>query len=83
MSAWRSEKREDQIGLERLDLVEARVDERRDLRLLPRLRRPHGVAGDADDAIALAEQIQRLGRFFGEADDARRVAAHGRQGQTV
>ena len=45
-----------EIGLERLDLVEARVDERRDLRLLPRFRRPHGVAGDADDAIALAEQ---------------------------
>ena len=70
MSACRSEKAEDQIGLERFDLVEPRVDERGHSRLLPRLRRPHGVAGHADDAIAFAEQIQRLGRLFGQADDA-------------
>ena len=64
--------REDEVGLERLDLVVARVEERRHLRLLPRLRRPHRVAGDADDAIALAEQVERLGGLFGEADDAAR-----------
>ena len=62
--------REHEVRLERLDLVELRVDERRDLRLLPRFRRPHRVAGHADDAIALAEQVQRLGRLFGQADDA-------------
>ena len=62
--------REDQIRLERLDLLVAGVQERRDLRLLTRLRRTHGVAGDADDTIALAEEVQRLGGFFGEADDA-------------
>ena len=61
---------EDQIRLQRLDLVEPRVDERRHLRLRARLRRPHRVAGDADDAIAFAEQVQRLGRLFGQTDDA-------------
>ena len=64
---------EDQVRLQRLDLVEARVDERRHLRLAPRLGRPHGVARDADDAVAFAEEIQRLGRFLGEADDAMRI----------
>ena len=65
--------REDQVGRERLDLLEPRVDERRDARLLPRLRRPHRVTGHADDPIAFAEQIQRLGRLFGQADDALRI----------
>ena len=44
-------------------------EERRHLRLLPRLGRPHRVAGDADDAVAFAQQVQRLGRLLGEADD--------------
>ena len=64
--------REDQIRFERLDLFVARVQERRDLRLLTRLRRADGVAGDADDTIAFAEEIERFGGFFGEADDALR-----------
>ena len=34
---------QDQVRTERLDLLEVRVDERRDARLLARLRRPHGV----------------------------------------
>ena len=38
-------------GFSAVDLVELRADERGDLRLLSRLRRPHGVAGYADDAI--------------------------------
>ena len=62
--------RQDQIRLERFDLFVARVQERRDLRFLTRLRRTDGVAGDADDTIAFAEEIQRLGGFFSEADDA-------------
>ena len=70
--------RQDEVGPQRFDLVEARVDERRDLRLLTRFRRPHGVARDADDPIAFAKEIQRLGRLFGQTHDARRVAsAHG------
>ena len=40
--------------------------------LLARLRRPHGIAGDADDAVLLAQKIERFGGFLGEADDARR-----------
>ena len=42
--------------------------------LLPRLRWPHGVARHADDAVALAEEVQRLGRLLGQADDAGGVA---------
>src|SRR5262249_8136613 len=47
-------KREDQVGLERLDLFVARVQERRYLRLLSRFGRSNGIAGNTDDAIALA-----------------------------
>jgi [protein-PII] uridylyltransferase len=67
---------ENQVRLQRLDGVEACMQEARDARLLPRLRRAHGVPGHADDAIALAEQVERLGRFFRQADDARGVAGH-------
>ena len=66
-------KREDEIRFERFDLVELRVDERGHLRLLARLRRTYRVARHADDAIALAEEIEGLGRFLGQADDATRV----------
>ena len=62
--------REDQVRLQRLDLFVARVQERRHLRLLARLRRPDRVAGDADHAIAFTEEVQRFGGFLGEADDA-------------
>ena len=61
---------EHQVRLQRVDLVELRVDERGDLRLLPRLGRSHGVARHADDAVALSEQVERLSRFLGQADDA-------------
>jgi hypothetical protein len=41
------------------------------------LRRPHRIAGDADDSILLAELIQRLYGLFGKADDpAGRELAH-------
>jgi hypothetical protein len=65
--------RENEIRAERLDLLETRVDERRHARLLACLGRPHRVSGHADDAIAFAKQIQRLGGFLREADDSRRV----------
>ena len=70
-----------EIGLEREDFRDVRRDEGRYPRLLaPDLRRPHGIAGDADDAVLLAEQIQRLHGLFGEADDAAgREVAHDRQ----
>ena len=68
--------RQHEVRLQRLDLVELRVDERRHLRLEPRLGRTDGVAGDADDAITLAEEVERLGRFFGQTDDARRISRH-------
>jgi hypothetical protein len=65
-----------EIRPERLDLVEFRADERGYLRLLPRLRRPHGIARDTDDAIALPEEVQRLRRLLGEADDASWIIGH-------
>ena len=36
----------------------------------PNLRRPYRIAGHTDDAVLLAERVQRLHRLFGEADDA-------------
>jgi hypothetical protein len=35
-----------------------------------RLRRARNIAGDADDAVLLAEQVQRLDGLFGEADNS-------------
>jgi hypothetical protein len=69
-------KGEHQVRPQRFDLVEPRVDECRDFRLLARLGRAHRVAGDADDPIALAEQVQRLRRLLGEAHNPRRIQAH-------
>jgi hypothetical protein len=40
---------------------------------LSRRRRPHRVAGNPDDPRFGAEQIQRLGGFLGQADDALRI----------
>jgi hypothetical protein len=45
------------------------------------LRRTHDVAGIADDAVLLAEQVERLDSLFSEAaDSARRkhASAHAR-----
>ncbi len=70
---------EHEIGLERQDLWNVRGDEGRYPRFLAAdLRRTHRIAGDADDAVLLAEQIQRLHGLFGQADDpAGREVAHG------
>src|SRR5690606_2709429 len=60
----------DQIGIERQYSGDVRGDEGRDARFLaPYLRRPHGIAGYADDPVLLAEQIKRLDRLFGQTDD--------------
>ena len=48
-------KAQDQIRLQRLDLVESRVDERGDLGLASRFGRPHGVARDSHHAVAFPE----------------------------
>ena len=67
-----------QVGLERQDLVEPRRGEGADPGFRPHLGRPHGVARDADDAVLLAQQIERLDRLLGEADQALgRETAHG------
>jgi hypothetical protein len=60
--------------MQRLDGVEASVEEARDARLLTGLGRPNGIPGYADDPVALTQQVERLGRFLGQADDAAGVA---------
>ena len=66
-----------QIRLQRHDAVDLAVEEGAHPRLgASRLRRAHGVAADAHDAVLLAEQVQPLGGFFGKADDA--LGAHRR-----
>ena len=62
---------EHEIGAERDDAIDLRAGERGYFRLLaPRPRRSHREARDADDARVLAEEVERLGRLFREADDA-------------
>src|ERR1700676_2837443 len=73
-----------QIRLQREDFRNVRRDERRNPRLLaPHLRRATPLARDPDDPVLLAEQIQRLDGFLGEADDpaGREVAHGGRYGE--
>ena len=61
---------EHEIGLQRQDLWNVRRDEGRNPRLLAAdLWRPHRIAGDTDDAVLLAEQVQCLHGLFGQADD--------------
>lgn len=80
MPAWRSEKASTSSGSKGQDLRNVRGDEGRHPRLLPpHLGRADGVAGDADDAVLLAEQVQRFDGLFGQADDAAgREVAHGK-----
>jgi hypothetical protein len=64
-------KGENEVRLECEDLFEVGGDEGRDPGLLlAHARRPHRVTRHADDAVLLAEEIQRLHGFLGEADDA-------------
>jgi hypothetical protein len=69
-----------EVRFERQDFWNVRRDEGRYPRLLaPHLRRPHRLAGNTDDAVLFAKQIQRLDGLFGEADNpAGRELAHGR-----
>src|ERR1700722_16719096 len=70
---------ENEVRLELEDFRNVRRDERRYPRFLaPDLRRPHSIAGDADDPVLLGEQVQRLDGFFGQTHDpAGREVAHG------
>ena len=61
---------EDEVGFEGEDFVELRGDEGGDLWLLAGFWRARRVAGNASDAVLLAEKIKCLGGFLGEADDA-------------
>lgn len=46
--------------------------------LPPDLGWPHRIAGNANDPVLFAEQIEGLDRFFGQANDAAgRKLAHG------
>jgi len=64
---------QNEVGLQRQDLVDVRRGEGTHARLFPaRLWWAHDIAGDPDDAVLLAEQIQRLDGLFGEADNSTR-----------
>src|ERR1700690_2668880 len=69
---------ENEVRLELEDFRNVGRNKRRYTGLLaPDPRRPHRVAGHADDPVLLAKQIKRLHSFFGETDDpAGRELAH-------
>jgi hypothetical protein len=57
--------RQDEVPLQGEDLLDVRRCEGAHPRFLTASpRRAHEIAGDADDAVLLAEQIQRLDGFF-------------------
>src|SRR5690242_4090128 len=67
-------KRQDEVRRERLDLLVARVSERRYARLAARFGRAHGVAGHTDHAVAFTQEVQRLGGLLRQAHDAPGIA---------
>ncbi|MNV47105.1 hypothetical protein D3C71_1389610 [compost metagenome] len=72
-----------QIRLQLQNLAHLGTGERADLGFVAtRLRWAHGEAADADDAILLAQRVQRFSRFFGQADNATR-ADHGAANSVV
>lgn len=63
--------REGEIRLKREDLRNISADEGRDARLfMPNARWADSVAGDTDDPLVLAEQVEGLDGLFGETNDA-------------
>ena len=65
--------RQDEIGLQRENLVDIRRGEGAYAWLLTAsLWRAHNIAGDPDDAGLLAEQVQPLNSLFGKADNSAR-----------
>jgi hypothetical protein len=60
----------DQVGCKRHDLRCVGRGERRNPRLLaPNPRWPEGIAGDPDDPVFLAQEIEGLDRLLSQADD--------------
>src|SRR5438309_7996730 len=77
MPACRSEKASTRSGSS-ARIFGMSAETKADTRGFSRLRRTDGIAGDADDAVLLAEQIERFDRLLGQADDAAgREVAHG------
>ncbi len=65
---------EDEVGPQRFDAADVGGRERGHTRLLAaHFGRPHGIAGDADDAVLLTEEIERFYRFLGEGETRRRA----------
>jgi hypothetical protein len=65
--------RQDKIRPQGEDLVDVRRREGAHAWLLAAgLWWPHNIAGNADDVVLLAQQIQRLDGLFGEADNSAR-----------
>jgi hypothetical protein len=78
MSPCRSEKVSTRSGRTARILFDVAAGEGEDLGFfLARLGRPHGIAADAGDAVLLAEGVEHLDGFGGQADDALRQAGHG------
>jgi hypothetical protein len=68
---------QDEIGFEFDNLRDVRRGEGRDLRLFPaRLGRADTIAGDANNAVLLAEKIEGLDGLLGQTDDALRREHH-------
>src|SRR5690348_14104859 len=62
---------QDKIEPQCEDLVDVRRCEGADSRfVVASLWRAHNIAGDADDSILLAEEVERLDGLFGEADNS-------------
>ena len=73
MSACRSENASTRSGRNASIFRDVGRGEGADARLVaPRLGRPHRVAGNADDAVLPAQEIERLDGFLGQADDPAR-----------
>jgi hypothetical protein len=69
--------RQDEVGPQCNDLVDVRRGEGAHPWLLTAsMRRADDIAGDADDAILLAEQIQGVNSLFGEADNSKATLAN-------
>ena len=64
-----------EVGFEFQDLIDFGGSEGRDFGLQAGFFGTAGVAGNADDAILLAQQVEGFGGLFGEADDSLGAAA--------
>jgi len=65
--------RQNEIRLQREDLVDVRRREGTHTGLLAAsLRRAHDITGNAGDAVLLADEVQRLDGFLGEANNSAR-----------